>query len=257
MDVVCEAGFRMIELVPHLYGDPEQFNKNMREKLKEKLSRFEMVTIHSSEAKISDGRRINLASSEASYRRKSIENYLKHVQLALDVGAKVVTFHPTGIHEKANFARVREAHLAFARKAIEMTQDSDILMGYEFFDRDLTKEIGHPRFGILFDIGHAAMQAEENITREILHMLDEMSQFIVQFHVHGVQVSDQGKKKDHQPFHLNNGIDYKKILKTIKRYGFAVPLIFEIGIWNHENMAGNLKDTVSSREEFVAMWERD
>ncbi len=152
---------------------------------------------------------------------------------------------------------MREAHLAFGRKAIEMTQDSDILMGYEYFDRDLTKEIGHPRFGILFDIGHAALQAEGNITREILHMLDEMSQFIVQFHVHCVQVSDQGKKKDHQPFHLNNGIDYKKIMQAIKGYCFVGPIIFEIGIWNHENMAENLKDTVNSREECVAMWEKD
>ncbi len=102
--VVYEAGFRVIELVPHLYGGPEKFDKNMREKLKETLNRFEMVTIHSSEAKMSDGRRVNLASSEASYRRKSIEHYLEHVRLALDVGAKVVTFHPTGIHDKANFA---------------------------------------------------------------------------------------------------------------------------------------------------------
>ena len=118
-------------------------------------------------------------------------------------------------------------------------------------------ELVPPRFGILFDIGHAALQAEGNITGEILHMLDEMSQFIVQFHVHGVQVSDQGKKKDHQPFYLNNGIDYKKILQTIKGYGFTGPLIFEIGIWNHENMAESLKYTVNSREEWVAMWEKD
>jgi sugar phosphate isomerase/epimerase len=254
--VIHEAGFRVIEIVPHLYGGPERFDKDMRKKLKEKLGCFEMVTIHSSEAIMGDGKRTNIASLEPSYRRKSIERYLEHVQLALDIGAKVVTFHPSKVNKEADPAQVREAHLAFARKAIEMAQHGDIIMGYEYFDRELTKEIGHSRFGILFDIGHAALQAEGNITMEILHMLNEMLPFIVQFHVHGVQASEQGKKKDHLPFQLNNAIDYTRVLQTIKSYGFTGPLIFEIDTGNHEDMAENLRDSVEALEECVEIWEK-
>lgn len=255
--VVHEAGFRVVELVPHLYGGPERFHKDMRKKLKEKLGCFEIVTVHSSEAKMRDGGRTNIASLEHSYRCKSIEHYLEHVQLALDIGARVVTFHPSKVDKEVDAAQVREAHLAFARKAIELAQDSDIIMGYEYFDRELTKEVGHSRFGLLFDIGHAALQAEGNITGGILHMLDGMLPFIVQFHVHGVQVSEQGQKKDHLPFHLNNAIDYKMVLQKIKNYGFTGPLIFEIGTGNHENMAENLKDSVDALEECVEIWEKN
>lgn len=251
IDAVDEEGFEVLELVPHLYGGPQSFDGNIRKSLKDKLSCFETVTVHSSGAKLIDGRRVNIASSQTSYRRESVEHYLEHVQLALDLGAKVATFHPGYKDEKASPKQVREANLIFAQAASERAKNSNLQMGYEYFDTKLTKEIGIPQFGILFDIGHAAMQSEGNLNAGILQLMQDTFPSIVQFHVHGVRVSEHGDKKDHQTFQANNGIDYAKILQAIKKRGFEGPLVFEIGISMEEGVAANLNNAVYAREELI------
>ena len=42
------------------------------------------VTVHTSGARLQDGRGANIASSDTSYRRESVEHYLEHIRLALD-----------------------------------------------------------------------------------------------------------------------------------------------------------------------------
>jgi sugar phosphate isomerase/epimerase len=253
IDVVYEEGFQVFELVPHLYGGPERFDQSMRRNLRDRLSCFETVTVHSSGAKLREGRRVNIASSQASYRRESIEHYLEHVQLALDLGAKVATFHPGYGDEKASPADVREAHRIFAQTASERAKDSNLQMGYEYFDVELTKDIGQPQFGILFDIGHAALQSEGDLNAGILQLMQETFPFIVQFHVHGVHVSGQGNKRDHQPFQANNGVDYARVLRAIKEQGFRGPLVFEIGV-AEQSAAENLSNSVHAREQLIAIW---
>ena len=84
--------------------------------------------------------------------------------------------------------------------------------------------------------------------------MQETFPFIVQFHAHGVHVSERGDKRDHQPLQANNGIDYARVLKTIKKQGFQGPLIFEIGVAMEQSAAENLKNTVYAREQFIKMW---
>ncbi len=252
IDTVHEQGFRVFELVPHLYGCPGQFDVPIRKKLRDRLDCFETVTVHTSGARLQDGRGANIASSDTSYRRESVEHYLGHVRLALDVGAEASTFHIAHGDEKTSPEQVREAHLEFAQIALEQARDSDLRMGYEYFDTKLTEDIGHAQFGILFDIGHAALQSEGDLNAGILQLMQEMFPSIVQFHAHGVHVSERGDKQDHQPLQANNGIDYAKVLCEIKERDFQGPIIFEI---QNSTDQANLKNTVYAREEFIGIWE--
>ena len=126
-------------------------------------------------------------------------------------------------------------------------------MGYEYFDTELAEKIGRPNFGILFDVGHAALRSEGDIDAGIAQLMKEMFDFIVQFHIHGVHVSEQGDKQDHRPFQANNGIDYTRVLKMAKEGNFQGPFIFEIEV-STESAAVNLQNTVYAREQMAKIW---
>lgn len=256
IDAVENEGFGAFELVPQVYGGPESIDQDTRRRLSERLARFDVVTIHSSVAKLKGGREANIASPEIRHRFESIQLYLSHVELALDIGARIVTFHPGNGDAKTPTGLVPEANSTFAQRALEQIEGCDLLIAYECFDMSLVKKIGDPRFGILFDIGHAAMGSSGDSNETILRLMEQLFPFILQFHVHGVRVSGQGVKKDHQPLQLNNAVDYARIIQAIKGEGCSCPLVFEIGISTEQDVVQNLKDAVYAREELVALWEK-
>lgn len=251
IECAFQGGFRVFELVPRLYGGPERLNERVWRDLKEELAPFERVTVHSSGPALADRGRVNIASSDGSCRRQSVEHYLAHVRLALDLGAEVVTWHPGHSEGGAPPAEVREANLAFALRAMEEAGDEGLQMGYECFDLELTREIGHPRFGLLFDIGHAALRLETDITPGILRWMGQLFPHIIQFHVHGVRLSGGGPKQDHLPLEANNAIDYAQVIQAMKRQCFAGPVVFEIE--NSDNQQ-NLRNSILGREEFLSIW---
>ena len=263
IDTVCETGFRVFEVVPHIFGPqgrPESLGQEERRRLKKRLSCFETVTLHCSGAIVPGmpvDKRVDIASPDPSYRRKSVEHLLTLTQLALDIGVNVVTYHRGVGDEKTTPTQLQEAMLTFARMAIEKVKDRNIQMGYEIFVGDprygaLIEEIGDPRFGILFDIGHAAMRFEGDLTAGVLRLLEKSAPFIVQFHAHGIQVMEDGVKHDHRPIQVNNGIDYAKVISAIKEHGFSYPLIFEIGT---KGGPQEVRDSVYAREEFIKIWQ--
>jgi len=160
--------------------------------------------------------------------------------------------HPGYGDGGAATAQVREANLNFARIALEESRKANLRMGYECFDLALIREISHPRFGFLFDIGHAALRLETAITLGILRWMEELLPYIVQFHVHGVRLLERGCKEDHLSLHANNAIDYAQIVQAMKSYSFAGPVILEI---ENSDQYENLKNSISGREELLAMWE--
>jgi sugar phosphate isomerase/epimerase len=253
VDAAHGAGLKVFEIVPRLYGGPQQFSPETRAQLREKLACFETVTVHTSGPVLDGNRPANIASLDQSIGQASRSLYLDHVRLAMDLGAKLVTFHPGKKDRHASRKSLRDEHEAFARSALDLVSGSDLTMGFEYFDLDAAEAVGKGRFGLLFDIGHAAIEAEGDMTDAVARQLDRLEPYIVQFHVHGIRISGDGKKEDHHNFRNNNGIDYGRIIGDARRRGFTVPFIFEIGIWN-EDSKENLNDTVRAAEEIRRMW---
>jgi sugar phosphate isomerase/epimerase len=116
---------------------------------------------------------------------------------------------------------------------------------------ELTRAIAHSQFGLLFDVGHAALALEGDITVGILVWMEELFPLIVEFHVHGVRLLEGGGKQDHLPLQANNAIDYRPVIEAMKMQGFAGPVVFEI---ENSDRLENLKNSILGREELLGIW---
>lgn len=243
---ISEAGFSAIELTPIAFGGSEKFGPSARKTLRDLLGAFRLVTVHSSEMGGA-----NICSIDPEHREWSRQRYLELAIFATDVGADILTFHPGRAEaEGLSEEEIRSENVAFGKTLLEAVGDKDIKLGYELFDIRVAGEIAHPKFGLLFDLGHASCRGPDVDTSDVLEMVDLLAAQIVQFHVHGVGGAN---KKDHLPFSQNTYLDYDRIAKQIKGLAFSGPLIFEIGIWR-EDWEQNLKDCLSARNELMRAW---
>jgi sugar phosphate isomerase/epimerase len=255
--LVRGAGFRAFEFVPHLYGGPAALTGERRLRLADELAGFDIVTVHSSTIRLSTGERADVASEDASLRARSVAQYRDLVALALDIGAQLVTFHAGyGTRDEASLAE-REAHRTCAQELCAMSQGSGLLMGYEYFDHALAGalDLAHSGFGVLFDIGHAAMRSSGDLTEGVLALQHGLRPYIVQYHAHGVHVADDGSKEDHHPLDSDNGIDYQRVVRAIKDDDFRGPLILETEVWSNRDVGRILGRSIRARDALVSMWE--
>jgi sugar phosphate isomerase/epimerase len=230
-------------------------DRGLRRRLREELAAFDLVTVHSSSAKLPDGRVADIAAEDRAYREASIAHYLALAELAHDLGASLATFHARyQVPEETN-EDVRRAHLDLARVAVERYASGGLILGFEYFDAELAEAIGNPGFGVLFDIGHAAMRSSGDLTAATLALIDGLAPFVVQYHVHGVHVGPDGRKVDHRPLSENNAIDYGRVMAAIAAQAFAGPLILEIEAWSGGEVWRNLEHARLAREELITLWQ--
>ncbi len=246
-----KAGFEVFELVPQVFRSIETYTPRIRQNLRRMLEEFSLVTIHTSDILLEEGVPADLTSNDALVREKSINKYLDYLQLALDVGARVITFHPSQKDKLTTCTGAPVPYIEFAEIALEFIDDEDILMGYEFFDVELIQTIGDPRFGLLFDVGHAAALFQGEATDGVLRLLDSALMLTVEVHLHGVDFSRSGSKIDHVPFSNSRAINYRRVFELLTDASFSGPLVFEIGIFNKSAAYENLKHSVDARDKVL------
>ena len=246
IDQTLEAGFAALEFTPISYGGPEAFSPAERRELRRQLSRFKVVTVHSSGMGGA-----NICSADPARREHARRRYLELVGFARDVEADVLTVHPGGMDpEGPTKEEVFAQNVEFGKEMAHAAGTAAMQLGYELFDARIGRQIGRKNFGVLFDIGHASRRAPAVDTTAVLAMIDELSDQTVQYHVHGVGEAE--KKVDHLPFASNTWLDYERLVPHILASGFRGPLILEIGI-RTENWAANLQDCVVARQDLVQL----
>ncbi len=250
-----EAEFDVFEFVPQVFGSIDTYTCRVRQELRGMFENFELVTIHSSDIELEKGVPADLTSEDALLREKSINKYLDYLELALDVGARMITFHPAPRDKIVTCTPDPVPYLEFAEIALEFIGTEDIYLGYEFFDVELIHTIGNPRFGLLFDAGHAASLFEGEATAGVLKLLDNALLATIEVHLHGVDFSGSGFKIDHVPFSRSRAIDCGQVFRLLTDTGFAGPLVFEIGIFEKNRASENLKHSIEARNEMLAKME--
>ena len=191
---------------------------------------------------------------DPKFRRRSIEEYLGYVRFALDVGAHLIAFHPNKMDNRRLHNAEQEANAAFAWEALKEAEGSDLGFAYETFDLSLIEKIDDPRFGVLFDIGHATEQVKGDLTNGVIELMGKLFENIFQFHVHGVRVSDDGRTQVHLPMQANNGIDYIKLIRAIKTRRYRGLFVFEIGTKGDQDLSTNLADADYARRDILEIW---
>jgi len=257
-----DAGFCTFEIVPskdqgqigwpfthaNIGIEPGELSAEDVEQLKEALSVFQTVTIHSPHVGL------NIASTNRHVREASRRVYDNCLELAIALGAKTLTYHPGG-NERAHQRPPREFieyNVQYARSILPRAREHGIRLGYEVCARfdtmsQIIDGVGDG-FGLNLDIGHALMgeYSDEWLERYCSHFRGR----IVEVHMNGVN-HYWGHFMEHQPPHMNNAIDYQATFERLKQDGFQGPIICEI--------QGNDLDQVmlhcrEAKEMIVGIW---
>ncbi len=250
------AGFDAFELVPQVFQRIKNYTPRIRRELRKLLEDFSLVTVHTSDIVLEDGCPADISSGDGSLRESSINTYLEYLELALDVGARVVTFHPGPMDKTSLCCKNRDPYMEFADIALRFIDSEELQLGYEFFDTDLIDSIGDPRFGLLFDVGHAATLFHGSATRDTLKLLEIALPVTVEIHLHGVDFSGTGSMVDHVPLSRSKAINLNEVFQYLIDTDFEGPLVFEIGIFGNDMGSENIRHSMEAREKIISSLEK-
>jgi len=237
IEMVAEAGFAGLELVPSLdqaqIGYPAnhpnvgldlfEATDAQLEQLRQALKAFRWVTVHAPHLDW------NLASANRHLRRLTRDYYLRCFELAAELGAIALTFHPGS--QTRGYIRPREEiwehNLAFAAEILPKAQAIGLPVGYETGGLDELKYVADrlPGWGINLDIGHAYMIGGSDAAFRAY--LEEFRGRIVEVHHNGVN-HYWGGYMEHQPASLNNVIDYQFVYTWLRDAGYDGPIVCEL-----------------------------
>lgn len=201
----------------------------LRDRIAEACSRFDTVTVHGHQ------RDLNIASHNPGIRRESIRQYLQCIEFAHAIGARWVTFHP-GHYQRllSDEQTLRDRNIEFGKRAAEMAEQYDFLIGYEemglvvgnHFEHllEVIDKIGSTRFGLNFDIGHAWMLGSP----PPYQWIDTFRGKIVGLHLHGTFHRPDRGLATHMPMEYDDCYNLKDLFKHVRASGFQGPMIFEI-----------------------------
>lgn len=268
IEVVYEAGFKAIEIfvgdtyfgtvghpVPRLCAsiNPRTCDKTQRRIIKDKLRKFSIVTLHVQIVSV------NIACLNPGIRQESIRQYFECIELAHDIGASIITFHPghssRGTYGYAQEQEVYKYNINFAKEAAREAAKYDLRTGYEGISGatwsgpvdEVICEVDDDKFGLLFDPAqsYAALNCEAD---KIVSRLEKCKGKILEVHVHGLLRRVIGLS-GHLPLRMNNVVNYPLIMKKLKDLSFNGPFIFEIA--SSDDISVIIKDCQQSKEMLV------
>jgi sugar phosphate isomerase/epimerase len=218
-------------MITHAGIWPRTFSKTERKKLKKELSHIRNLVIHGTPSDI------NIAALNPGIREESQLQYREALDLAVDLGAKWMTYHgghPSNSVVPSSYARDR--NIEFINSILKKAKSAKIKLAYETFDEKLLKAIPDKTFGFLIDTGHAVMQGNKfapegrGDTETILNWLDFLGDRLIEMHIHNVinwaEVPIRGIA--HRSFEYGLCLNLETIIKKLKSKNLMVPLISEI-----------------------------
>jgi len=243
LDLAYEAGFRTIEVVPADFqgntGYPvtrlsvginlDNISAVERNALAKSVSRFPVRTVHSMH------RDLNNASRNPGIARESERQYRQCAEFAVKIGVQTVTFHP-GMPDPAeqigDEAFVIQRNVEFGKEMAEYAEKHNLVCGYEnlggFPTPDqmnrIIQEIGSPRFGLHFDVGHVWLTR----VKDPLKWLDLLGRKVVSVHVHGTYHRPDRTFENHQSLELDDCTDWPAVMAALDKVGFDGPMILEL-----------------------------
>lgn len=258
IDMVREAGFNAFELVPtdgqaqfgFPYNHPNvglwprEYSREQRKALKERFSGFECVTIHSPHLDL------NIASSNRGIREESERQYRECMELAVDLGVEVVTFHPG--RTTYGYIRSEEEILKYeietGQRLLEFASEHGLTIGYECGQfKHLCRLLDAlDGMGLNYDIGHGRMGGTDE-----KDWVEYFAGRIVEVHFNSA-CQYFGGILDHQPISRNNALDYQYLIPAIRDTGFTGPIICEL---QGNDIQQTIENCLEAKQLITGLWE--
>jgi sugar phosphate isomerase/epimerase len=144
----------------------------------------------------------------------------KHVDLAADVGAKVVRVFP-GLHPNVEESAARQSLVNALRGLAPYAQQRNVHVAVETHDSicdpramtDVMRQIDHPNIGVVWDVMHTQRQGKMSMTEA----WEELRPWVRHVHVHdGFDRLDVLKMTP-----IGTGdFDHREVLRVLKRDGY-------------------------------------
>ena len=220
---------------------PRTFGVEQRQKLKDIVTKMPVVTVHGTPYDI------NIVANNPAIREESIHQYEEAMDLARDVGAGTVTYHPGKPSGRMiPESLLIERHVEFANRISLRAEEYGIRTGLENQDKEddfnhmanIRRQVSSPNWGHLLDIGQAIMGRRGDTTGMqggstdiVLKWIDALgADKIVQIHAHNVLGWScvPAAMLQHRAFEDGNCLDMEVIFEKLKDIGFDGPIILEI-----------------------------
>jgi len=258
LDLVYEAGFKGVEIVPSDYqarigfpaGPTPGFwarttSRERRREIRGLLDRFDFVTVHSQHIDL------NIASANPGIREESVRQYLDNIELAHDIGSRTCTFHIGHRTRSVNSqADCRRYSAEFGRKAAVLAEKYDVMLGFESGTKSISdmlhgvrgseddldyiagtiEDIGNPRFGMHVDVANSVGPLYEGgrTSQEwTIRWIERFAGRIVEVHWSGIFQTSIGRTK-HTSLTNDNVQDFPLVLRAFEEADYQGPIIFEI-----------------------------
>ncbi len=197
---------------------------------------------------------VSIADLTASIRRASLDEMCRSLQVAADLGAVKVVFHPGAVRGMGHF--VPDTARAYCLESLDAINHLAAGLGLPLCIENMFPGYGayfkpgeyepiferYPDMQMTLDAGHAHIGAVDGsrLRRFVKRFADRID------HLH---ISDNSGTADE---HLPTGggsIDFQWLVKELKATGFNTTVTFEI-------FTGKTGDLKASREEFKQWWNR-
>lgn len=185
---------------------------------------------------------LNLTARNEAIRRTSVEQVIRSIDFAAEVGATMITVHPGratlhGKHLEWHWERQVESFRLLAEegaaRGVQINVELMEPIKKEFFIEPedvnrLLAAVGHPNLGVTFDIAHVPLDRQPDQLLRALHRVDE------------IHISDSTQQKLHVP--LGKGeIDFIPVLQLIAEIGAPVTIegyetrrTQDLALWNKD-----------------------
>lgn len=241
-------------MIPHAGVWPRSFDKKQREKLRNEMSHIKNLVIHGTPVDL------NIAALNPGIREESQKQYREGLELAIDLGAQWMTYHPGKPSNSVVSSEYVEAqNVDFIESILERAKECGVKLAYESFNENLLERIKDNQFGMLIDTGHSVMMRNKfapqgrGDTSTVTNWIDLLGNRLMEMHLHDVINWSENPHLGtaHRAFGYGLCINLEKVIRKLKEKGLIIPLVSEI----YEPTAEKaIRTLVKTKERIVECW---
>ena len=232
---ISENGFDFVELscgdIPNRDDciHPQQIDDRFVDRLGQACEGFRFTTLHPETPS-------SFLVSDAAARARTIEEIGVFIDLAAQLGSKLLTFHAGSAPEGASRDEVRQVCTDSLGRLADHARSRGVRLGLEVLgyfgtaDRfKLLDELGIPDLGITLDIGHISFPHPLHAGKPSYFPLPSIGAFIERFadrlvHLH---VHDYDGQHDHIPIG-DGSMDFPDIVGSLRKIGYDGTICLEL-----------------------------